>query len=194
VDFRTRAYSNGDLTPGNVLVRDDGNAAIVDFMIPDLQRLIVAPFWGEHHYRDERWKEADGRYNFTPYRTEAYGTPGSMPPEQAVRGIVFPSSDVYTLGLTFAHLFFLDFYMMHDAHRPFLVAWQSGLRGVDATARREMTDLALRGYDSIEELIACMTQTQPEDRIQTMKEVEHTVARLAQDMLAGQDSRKKEHN
>lgn len=180
--FQEFGVLHGDLTPDNILLRPDKSPVVIDFMIPDLQKLIAAPIW-QYRYLDERWREDKGRYIFTPYPTEAYGTPGFMPPEQATKGIVFTSSDIYTLGLTLAHLFFLDLYKQGGIRVPFLVAWHSGWRFGDVLGGAGLEDPALTWVRQIENLIARMTKCQPEDRIQTMKEVEEVFRNIVRDLL-----------
>jgi serine/threonine protein kinase len=104
--FEQVGVAHGDLKPSNILVRDtDGTPALVDFMIPDLQRLLAIPEPAE--------RSAD-------HPTALFGTPGYMSPEQEIDGVVTPLSDVYALGRTFEQLFWgkpVDFVIATQAAR-----------------------------------------------------------------------------
>jgi hypothetical protein len=136
---------HGDVKPSNILVRRaDARPILVDFMIPDLQRLL-----GSHDHERTglrgwtRTANEHRRYfdNLTAL-TALFGTPGYMPPEQEVDGIVLPASDVYSLGMTLRDLFASDCYL-------------SSVAGKD------------RGRDLIQ-LLATMTMPQVVDRPKTM--------------------------
>jgi serine/threonine protein kinase len=101
--FEQQGVVHGDVKPDNILVRGvDCSPALVDFMIPDIQRLIASPALRN---RVSSWRKTDGKYRYSTPSTAAFGTPGYMPPEQALDGIVTPVSDIYALGRTFAQLF-----------------------------------------------------------------------------------------
>ncbi|MDF2774300.1 MAG: hypothetical protein K0S86_3800 [Geminicoccaceae bacterium] len=100
--FSEQGVLHGDLKPSNILVRDASDEPVLlDFMLPDLQRLTAG--------RRDGWsaweKDDNGRYHYNVPVTGAFGTPGYMPPEQEIDGIVTPLSDIYALGRTFADLF-----------------------------------------------------------------------------------------
>jgi hypothetical protein len=84
-----RGIVHGDLKPNNILVTPSHQPIIVDFMIPDLQRVFALA--------------ADQRR--TTFNTSAFGTPMFMAPEQEQRGILTPAGDVFSLGVTFRYLF-----------------------------------------------------------------------------------------
>ncbi len=165
--FAERGVCHGDLTPENVLIDQSGRAVLIDFMMPDIQKLIV-----KDDQRDARWQLANGQYSFHVFETEAYGTPGFMPPEQAAEGIVTPVSDIYTLGLTFAQLFFSDQY--RSKHRePFLISWQLGWR-LSRFLPSEVRPFCIL----IESLIESMTKIQPKDRLQDIQAVDESLAQI----------------
>jgi|GEM_PF-2445308 len=83
---------HGDLKPSNILVSDNDCPVVLDFMFPDFQRV-----W--HRSRLSR-SGAD-----SDLETQSFGTEDYMPPEQKVEGIIVPSSDVFSLGLTFIQSF-----------------------------------------------------------------------------------------
>jgi serine/threonine protein kinase len=171
IGFEEHGVFHGDLTPGNILVDKDDAAVIIDFMMPDIQKLIVNREWVERRYRDERWKFSNQEYSFHPYATEAYGTPGFMSPEQATKGIVTAVSDIYTLGLTFAFLFFSDLLKQEHTHMPFVPAWQRGWRCSRQSASHDWDADVLRRYILVETIVERMTKIQPRDRFQSMEEV-----------------------
>jgi serine/threonine protein kinase/pimeloyl-ACP methyl ester carboxylesterase len=170
--FEGHGVCHGDLVPSNILIDRYKRAVLIDFMMPDLQKLIVK----EDPSRDERWSVSNGRYSFHPYPTEAYGTPGFMPPEQAAEGIVTFRSDIYTLGLTFACLFFASHHRS-EYDTPFIVEWQRGWRlsiVPSAFADQHTQQLCIQ----IEALIESMTKPQPNDRLQTTLVVDKALSRI----------------
>jgi len=168
-----RGVFHGDITPSNILVDQDNNPVLIDFMMPDIQKLIFDERWFEIEYRDRRWKSSNGIYSFQPYLTEAYGTPGFMPPEQAAEGIVTAVSDIYTLGLTYAFLFFYDLFDGFKYNNPpFLVEWQSGRRIQHSNVARGFDGDLIRKYTSIQDMLLRMIKIQPQDRFQSMEEIE----------------------
>jgi serine/threonine protein kinase len=96
--FQQVGVLHGDIKPGNILIRDKTDEPVVlDFMIPDIHRALGHP--------DSYWTKADGRYRHQAPLTGIFGTPGYMPPEQEVDGVVSVVSDIYALGRTFEELF-----------------------------------------------------------------------------------------
>lgn len=92
--FEQRGVLHGDLKPSNILVRDDGSPAIIDFLTVDVERLL-----------DPRVVPAQLLAQRIVPQTGAYGTPGFMAPEQAKAGIVTSRTDIFSLGRTLAWLF-----------------------------------------------------------------------------------------
>jgi serine/threonine protein kinase len=88
--FECRGVLHGDIKPRNVIVRPDGSPVLIDFMMIDVNRLINPPLT----IREDH--------------TDCYGTPGFMAPEQERDGVVTVRSDIFSLGKTFALLFFPD--------------------------------------------------------------------------------------
>jgi serine/threonine protein kinase len=88
--FESRGVLHGDIKPSNVMVRPDNTAVLVDFMMVDVQRLVSSP----------------AKVDSCEDLTDCYGTPGFMAPEQERDGIVTVRSDIFSLGKTFALLFF----------------------------------------------------------------------------------------
>jgi hypothetical protein len=155
---------HGDLKPENIIVRlSDDQPKIVDFMEPDLQRVLLDPDRSYTHWK----KRENGSYWYDARSTGAYGTPGYMPPEQAVDGTVLPASDVYALGITFVELFF-------NSERQASVI----NRLSDAKVQRSLTE-------KIEPLIRKMTSSQPQDRIQSMDIVVTELRRIQDEMRMG---------
>ena len=168
--FQERGILHGDIKPHNVLVRDaDDNPMILDFMIPDLQRLIGVQ--GSGWDKDER-----GDYFFDLPLTGVFGTPGYMSPEQEVDGIVTPASDIYSLGETFRRLFWPA-----DRKARLGSTGRPSSRSVDDDEPEEDYDHdryivarhsgADRTESALAKLTAQMSATQPKDRPQGMSEV-----------------------
>lgn len=157
---------HGDLKPENIIVSlSDDQPKIVDFMEPDLQRVLLDP---NRSYTN--WEKHEGKYWYHGRLTAAYGTPGYMPPEQALDGIVLPTSDVYALGRTFTELFL----------RPLLSPVENQLP-VDS-----LTDAKVRSMaGKIEVLIRRMTMAQPQERIQSMDIVATELRRIQDEMRIG---------
>jgi hypothetical protein len=96
VGFEVHGVLHGDLKPANVLVANNGTVKLLDFLLVDIQRLLdprVVPPQYLHESARER-----------PL-TAAFGTPGFMAPEQEQHGLVTAKTDIFGLGVTFAHLF-----------------------------------------------------------------------------------------
>jgi hypothetical protein len=85
--FETVGVMHGDVKPGNIVVRDDGTPALMDFMMVDVQRALDPK---------TRMRMAASRDDITA----VFGTPGFMAPEQEANGVVTVRSDVYGLGAT----------------------------------------------------------------------------------------------
>jgi serine/threonine protein kinase len=100
--FQETGVLHGDIKPSNILVEDSTSIPIIlDFMIPDLQRLVQ-----NRCQQSSNWKkDPNGLYEYDAPLTGAFGTPGFMSPEQELEGIVTPCSDVYSLGWTLIRSF-----------------------------------------------------------------------------------------
>ncbi len=92
--FEQVGVPHGDLKPGNIMVRPDGSPVLLDFLVIDLHRLFDPRFVGE-----------TGDLRAGDQATGAFGTPGYMSPEQEQDGVVTTRSDIYSFGVTLAHLF-----------------------------------------------------------------------------------------
>ncbi len=150
--FQETGILHGDLKPSNILVRPDADVPLVlDFMIPDLQRML-------HNARNRHsyWeKDPNGNYHYDGPLTGAYGTPGFMPPEQELDGIVSRTSDVYALGWTLIRTFWVA-----RSEGEFLFRWMRAKQGnVGALQQR-----AAKVLDR-------MILAQPSNRPQTMEDV-----------------------
>jgi len=88
--FEVGAVLHGDVKPSNVLVDREGFVRLIDFLQLDVQRLI-----------DPRVLSPE--VLSPPMLTSALGTPGFMAPEQERHGVVTVATDIYGLGVTFAH-------------------------------------------------------------------------------------------
>ncbi|MGH9531784.1 MAG: protein kinase domain-containing protein, partial [Terriglobales bacterium] len=89
--FEVGSVLHGDVKPANVIVDNTGHARLVDFLQLDVQRLI-----------DPRVLSPEVLKPPTPI-TGALGTPGFMAPEQERHGVITVATDIYGLGITFAH-------------------------------------------------------------------------------------------
>jgi serine/threonine protein kinase len=198
--FREQGILHGDIKPQNILVRvADENPMILDFMIPDLQRLTA----GQDHHT--HWcKDENGAYWYDQPLTEVFGTPGYMSPEQAVEGIVSSASDVYSLGQTFLRLFWpTDCAAQsedYDYDRYLIAARGSADRPETALAKltahmtadqlenhlQGISDalLRLRLETALAKLTAHMIASQPEDRPQGMAEVMERLRAIEQGTVA----------
>src|SRR5579875_3206492 len=115
-------------------------------MIPDLQRLLP----GEERI-GKVWTKQDGRYDYAQFEvSELFGTPGYMPPEQELDGIVSPVSDVYSLGVTIDRLFFDD-------------------------GRVRMAPMQGHISAKIQALVSQMCRPDPSERLQSMHQVENAI-------------------
>jgi serine/threonine protein kinase len=94
--FEAHGVLHGDVKPANVIVANNGKVELLDFLLVDIQRLldprVVPPEYLHEGGRKRRL-------------TEAFGTPGYMAPEQENHGLVSTRTDIFGLGMTFAHLF-----------------------------------------------------------------------------------------
>jgi len=177
--FQEHGVCHGDITPRNILIDGAGHPTIIDFMMPDLQRLIAPREQFTQGQQSEEdvygWHYSNGRYFFRCPPTGAYGTPGFMPPEQSMDGVVTPLSDIYTMGLTFGLLFF---------KRPgpddrFGDASWGGQQWHFSRIGSELAPSHLRDpYIRIAEMIDSMTRVHPNDRVQDV----HTVEAFLVDM------------
>ena len=112
-------------------------------MLPDIQRLVARPARKNSEYG---WRKTGDRYRFATSETAMFGTPGFMPPEQEIDGIVTPVSDVYALGRTFERLF-----------------WNEP---VEIVAQRSQPSIG-----RLLKLVQRMVEPEPSDRPQSMAEV-----------------------
>jgi len=97
---------HGDIKPQNIfIVKDSGQVKLADFMIPDVQEhlgkeipnfaKLLEPY-AKPLTPKERARLVDDMYE---RRTDAFGTPRYMPPEQ-LDGKVSVQTDIFTLGAT----------------------------------------------------------------------------------------------
>jgi serine/threonine protein kinase len=94
--FEVRGVLHGDIKPSNVLVSQDGEIKLLDFLLVDIQRLLDPRVIPPHFITSEM-----------PI-TAACGTPGFMAPEQERDGVVTVQTDIFGLGITFCYLFCPD--------------------------------------------------------------------------------------
>jgi hypothetical protein len=137
--FAQTGVLHGDVKPSNILVRQrDAQPVLLDFMMPDLQRLIAVAPGIAASVRELAWSAR---------MTASFGTYGYMPPEQADGGIVLSASDVYSLGRTLNEIF-TD--TIPDGATTRTGPGRSSLGGALA---RELDDL-----------LSCMIRPKPSDR------------------------------
>jgi serine/threonine-protein kinase len=133
--FEVGAVLHGDVKPANALVDKTGNVRLVDFLQLDVQRLI-----------DPRVLSPAA---LTAPITGEMGTPGFMAPEQERHGVITVATDIYGLGITFAH----------------------------ALANREASNPLLDGYTNSDTpaafraLLLRMIDAKPENRPERMRDV-----------------------
>ena len=114
-----RGLLHGDLKPANIMLTQSRRPIVVDFLMPDLQRVKLAP---EQYVRGAS--------------TAAYGTPGYMSPEQADRtGFMVPQSDIYSLGITLLQTLDPTFDPRTTSLRMRLVQLERGVRTGSIHAR-----------------------------------------------------------
>jgi hypothetical protein len=149
--FEERGVLHGDIKPANVLVeRDSERVVLLDFMIPDIQRLLSSTRDGAGFST----QEDDGSGYM--YATEAFGTPDFMSPEQEQDGTVSEASDIYSLGMTLSDVFWpLD-------HLDSRMAAADGARG-----DREM---------ALARLIDVMTAPHARDRPRRVQDIVNALA------------------
>jgi hypothetical protein len=94
--FEVQGVLHGDLKPANVLVADNSQVKLLDFLLVDIQRLLDPRVVPPQYLHDGGRKRR---------LTQAFGTPGFMAPEQENHGLVTVKTDIFGLGMTFAHLF-----------------------------------------------------------------------------------------
>jgi serine/threonine protein kinase len=150
---------HGDIKPDNIIIREDcDEPVLLDFMIPDFQRLIAKSTSSFCHWdKNER-----GDYFWNQPSTFAFGTEGYMPPEQEVDGIVLPTSDVYSLGITFKRLFWPP----KPSNRSNVIMKRGG------------SSSSKNGDNEISTLIKDMTKKEYLNRIQTMAEVRDRIENI----------------
>lgn len=161
--FLEHGVFHGDVKPSNILIRPGDEPVLLDFMMPDLQRLSAAQNgWS-------MWeKDAGGKYHYERPITGVFGTPGFMPPEQEVDGIVTPESDTYALGRTFRYLFWPT---MNDFEFDEL-----DTRNVLESMGVKLED-SVDGVDpELKELVRRMIKPQPEERIRPLAAVAQTLS------------------
>lgn len=139
---------HGDIKPANVLVeRDSERVLLLDFMIPDIQRLLPRTWNGSGF-----WERHGSDFYYKMPRTAVFGTPGFMSPEQELDGTVSEASDIYSLGMTLSKIF-----------EP-----PAGLEGSRWTAKDgERGDRE----KALAQLIGAMTAPQPRDRPRRVQDV-----------------------
>jgi hypothetical protein len=91
--YTVTGLMHGDIKPGNVLLTEEREPKVMDFMFVDLHRLL------------EIETKAPKRLNFNRYATMAAGTPGYMSPEQEIQGEVNEQTDIYALGILLFEIF-----------------------------------------------------------------------------------------
>ena len=82
---------HGDIKPNNVIVDNDDEPKLIDFMLVDIQQL--------------QSEEVIQAIEHDAPLTAAFGTPDFMSPEQVDRGIITSKTDVYSFGCTLLALF-----------------------------------------------------------------------------------------
>jgi serine/threonine protein kinase len=92
--MQIRGALHGDVKPANILMSRTGVLKLTDFLLVDIQRLL---------HPDKSMPTQTKRH-----KTEMLGTPGFMAPEQSQMGMLTSASDIYSLGITFMHLFYPD--------------------------------------------------------------------------------------
>lgn len=134
-----RGVPHGDIKPANVLLcRRTDVAKVTDFLVPDLQQLLV-------------WRRSE-----EPGRTRLYGTPSYMAPEQGGAQTITEGMDVYGLGITLHRMLTglepgLDSASLDRARRPvkavnpYAPAWVDDLiaEATDADPAKRLGSVAL---------------------------------------------------
>ena len=147
--FMENGDFHGDLKPHNILIDRRNHPVIVDFMMPDIHRLL------QPHLHHSLWSKGnDSKYSYHPPTTGIYGTPGFMAPEQELEGVVTPLTDIYSLGKTFIQLF-----------------WPCGNRDMSHRGAFFATRSKNEANRMIGNLVINMIEAQPSDRPQSMTEV-----------------------
>lgn len=85
--FTVTGLMHGDIKPANILLTNDNEPKVMDFMFVDMNRLL------------EIEVNAPEYVNISDYATAAFGTIGYMPPEQQIQGEVTEQTDIYALGV-----------------------------------------------------------------------------------------------
>lgn len=126
------------------------------------------------------WKLLDGRYFYRAPITSIYGTPGFMPPEQELRGIVIRASDIYSFGKTLALLLLDDLFQEAGVPSPLRIALAESQLSETVS---QLPKFALRAlYTDAARLIDRMTPAQPSERIQDVQTVDECLMQIEQEM------------
>jgi serine/threonine-protein kinase len=131
---------HGDIKPDNILMTRSGEPVITDFMMPDLHRMIAEDA-NERLFRRNDHSALTSDFNRVG-ETTRLGTPGYMPSEQGVHGLLTVRSDVFSLGVTTIEAIGFRF------------------RAMPAALRKSILDLT-----------SCMTSERPENRPSSMEQV-----------------------
>jgi serine/threonine protein kinase len=160
--FEERGVLHGDIKPANVLVeRDSERVLLLDFMIPDIQRLLPSTRNGSD------WRREGGDFYYEIPCTADFGTPGFMSPEQELDGTVSEASDIYSLGMTLSEIFW-------PSGRP--LSLSRSMRDLDSSHGAAKDGERGDRAKALAQLIDAMTAPQARDRPRCMQDVLHALA------------------
>lgn len=148
--FSRQGIFHGDIKPENILVETDCTPVVLDFLVPDIHRLMDLRIYESLPYN------ALG-LNLPMPLTASYGTVGFMSPEQEEHGVLTSKGDIYSLGQTITRIFYDE-------------SWPLKLQ----LRRHEY----LLGMPDLYRLLRCMLAQDPSDRPPTMAAVHEELGRI----------------
>jgi TolB-like protein/Flp pilus assembly protein TadD len=164
-----------DLKPGNILVKDDGDAKVVDFGLARLFEMRDTELASQlNPLSDTR---PLNRWAFPDAKNEIAGTLPYMAPEQVRGGKLDPRSDVFSLGAVL--------YEMLTGRRPFQADRSQLVQEIVERNPPPPHSFVENVPMELERIVEKTLAKNPGDRYQTMDDLAVDLKRLSRDLEAG---------